>query len=182
MATKEQAVIPSPQTSRKPSGKGSAVPDSNTLLAYKLLQDSWQGSNVFRDMLKNEMKWLMAGISLLSNDPWIAMRMGRNNLSSAASLAEIIKARSEALNLEKRITPIAESVLYHDFGKPNMIEMMPNRRKPAILTGNANNNTLALDFKTGTFTGNELSVGAPVAVRALGGGVRDQRVGGGIFG
>ena len=43
----------------------SAVPDSNTLLAYKLLQDSWGENSVFQDLLKEEMKYLVTGISLL---------------------------------------------------------------------------------------------------------------------
>ena len=43
----------------------SAVPDSNTLLAYKLLEDAWGENSVFKDLLKEEMKYLVSGISLL---------------------------------------------------------------------------------------------------------------------
>ena len=69
-----QAVAPAPA----PAGAGlTAVPDSNTLLAYKLLQDSWADGNVFEDLLHDEMKYLVAGISLLNNDPYLAMKMGK---------------------------------------------------------------------------------------------------------
>ena len=42
--------------------------DANSLLSYKLLGDSWDaeaGDNVFKQMMKNEMKYLASGVALL---------------------------------------------------------------------------------------------------------------------
>ena len=83
-----------------PAGTGlSAVPDSNTLLAYKLLQDSWTDGDVFQSLLHDEMKYLVAGISLLNNDPYLAMKMGGVTLNAAGQLAGIIKAKEQELDL-----------------------------------------------------------------------------------
>ena len=69
MAALQNATAAAP-SARPDSGGGlSAVPDSNTLLAYKLLQDSWKDGQVFENLLHDEMKYLVAGISLLNNDP-----------------------------------------------------------------------------------------------------------------
>ena len=131
----------------------SAVPDSNTLLAYKLLQDSWGGAaNVFDGMLKDEMKYLMAGISALNNDPYLAMRLGGNNLAVASQLAQIIKQREQQLDLEERINPIARAVLRQKYMNPAMQEMMPNRRKPVVVNTNGNN-IGQLTFRAGKFNG-----------------------------
>ena len=64
-----------------------------------MLQDSWTDSNVFQNLLHDEMKYLVAGISLLNNDPYLAMKMGGVTLNSAGQLAGIIKAKEQELDL-----------------------------------------------------------------------------------
>ena len=163
MAALPQAMAPA----QAPAGPGlSAVPDSNTLLAYKLLQDSWDDGNVFQDLLHDEMKYLVAGISLLNNDPYLAMKMGGVTLNSAGQLAGIIKAKEQEIDLSSRIEPVAKAILTHKFAKPDMIEMMPGRRKPVTLQKTAQNE-VQMNFKAGSFANSGINMGAPVAVRNL---------------
>ena len=107
----------------------SAVPDSNTLLAYKLLQDSWKDSTIFEDMLKEEMKYLVTGISLLQNDPYLQMKMGGVTLNNAGVLANTLKSKVSELDIRQRIEPVADDLLKHEYGKPTLIELRPGRRK-----------------------------------------------------
>ena len=159
-----QAPAPAPQ----PVSTGlTAVPDSNTLLAYKLLQDSWNDGNVFQDLLHDEMKYLVAGISLLNNDPYLAMKMGGVTLNSAGQLASIIKAKEQELDLSSRIEPVAKTILTHKFAKPNMQEMLPGKRKPVTLSAAANGN-VSMQFKAGSFTDSGINMGAPLPARTLG--------------
>ena len=74
--------------------QNSAVPDSNTLLAYKLLADSWGGNeqeNPFKKLLKSEMKYLVTGISMLENDPYLQLKMGGVTLNNAGFIANAVK-------------------------------------------------------------------------------------------
>ena len=145
-----------------PAGAGlSAVPDSNTLLAYKLLQDSWSDGQVFQGLLHNEMKYLVAGISLLNNDPYLAMKMGGVTLNAAGQLAGIIKAKEQELDLSTRIEPVAKTILAHKFGKPNMLEMMPNRRKAVTINTDGNGNP-RMDFRAGQFAHTGVAMHAPI--------------------
>lgn len=157
MAMPAQAAAPAVA----PAGAGlSAVPDSNTLLAYKLLQDSWDDGNVFQDLLHDEMKYLVAGVSLLNNDPYLAMKMGGVTLNAAGQLAGIIKSKEQELDLSGRIEPVAKAILSHKFAKPNMLEMMPGRRRPVTLTRDANRN-ISMSFKAGKFANTGIDMGAP---------------------
>ena len=163
MAAPAQAAAPAVA----PAGAGlSAVPDSNTLLAYKLLQDSWTDGNVFEDLLHDEMKYLVAGISLLNNDPYLAMKMGGVTLNAAGQLAGIIKAKENELDLSARIDPVAKTILTHKFAKPDMLEMMPGRRKPVTITTN-NNGRASMSFKAGKFANTGIAMGAPANARSL---------------
>ena len=107
----------------------SAVPDSNTLLAYKLLQDSWGENSVFKDLLKEEMKYLVTGISLLQNDPYLQMKMGGVTLNNAGMLANTLKTKVSELDIRKRIEPTADAILQHEYGKPTLRELAPGRRR-----------------------------------------------------
>ena len=116
-----------------------AVPDSNTLLSYKLLRDSFGDgqAGIFKEMLNNEMKYLLSGITLLENDPWISTRMGGTNMRNATVLAQMIKNKQSELDWDDRITPIAHDILYHQYGKPGKSSMAPNRiRNSALRTDN----------------------------------------------
>lgn len=155
--TTTQTVTP-PKASIGAVGSGSAVPDSNTLLAYKLLQESWKGSNVFQDLLHDEMKYLVAGISLLNNDPYLSMKMGGVTLNNAGQLASVLKNKVQEIDINSRIEPVANSILKHEFSKPNMLEMMPNRRPPASLFHNAQNGRVSLNFHAGHYEGTGLAM------------------------
>ena len=106
----------------------SAVPDSNTLLAYKLLQDSWKENTVFDDLLKEEMKYLVTGISLLQNDPYLQMKMGGVTLNNAGILANTLKSKVSELDIRQRIEPAADTLLTHEYAKPTLRELAPARR------------------------------------------------------
>ena len=148
--------VPKAQTVNAPkaqiqAGGGSAVPDSNTLLAYKLLQESWKGASVFQDLLHDEMKYLVAGISLLNNDPYLAMKMGGVTLNNAGQLANVLKNKVQEIDINKRIEPVATSILLHEFAKPNMMEMLPNRRPATTLFRNKGDGRVSLNFHAGAF-------------------------------
>ena len=115
-----------------------AVPDSNTLLSYKLLRDSFGDgqAGIFKELLNNEMKYLLSGITLLENDPWVSTKMGGSNMRNASLLAQMIKNKSHELDWDDRITPIANDILYHQYAKPGRKSMAPNRiRNSSLLTG-----------------------------------------------
>ena len=114
----------------------SAVPDSNTLLAYKLLQDAWGENSVFDDLLKEEMKYLVSGISLLQNDPYLQMKMGGVTLNNAGVLANTLKSKVSELDIRQRLEPAADIILQHEYGKPTLRELAPGRRNAvSLLTG-----------------------------------------------
>ena len=121
-----------------------AVPDSNTLLSYKLLRDSFGDgqAGIFKEMLNNEMKYLLSGITLLENDPWISTRMGGTNMRNATVLAQMIKNKQQELDWDDRITPIANDILYHQYAKPGKSSMAPNRIRNSSLRTNGDGTKL----------------------------------------
>ena len=131
----------------------SAVPDSNTLLAYKLLQDSWGENSVFKDLLKEEMKYLVTGISLLQNDPYLQMKMGGVTLNNAGMLANTLKQKVSELDIRKRIEPVANSILTHEYAKPTLRELAPGRRSAVQVTagGDKDDPRYKLDILAGTW-------------------------------
>ena len=131
----------------------SAVPDSNTLLAYKLLQDSWKDNNVFEDLLKEEMKYLVTGISLLQNDPYLQLKMGGVTLNNAGILANTLKSKVSELDIRSRIEPAADTILSHEYAKPTLRELAPGRRFAVKLDpkGDAGDPRIGLDILAGKF-------------------------------
>lgn len=121
-----------------------AVPDSNTLLSYKLLRDSFGDgqAGIFKEMLNNEMKYLLSGITLLENDPWISTRMGGSNMKNATVLAQMIKNKQQELDWDDRITPVANDILYHQYAKPGKDAMAPNRIRNSSLFTDGNGTKL----------------------------------------
>ena len=103
-----------------------AIPDSNTLLAYKLLSDSWGDSdNVFKDLMKNEMKYLVSGISLLQNDPYLQVKLGGVSLNNAGYIANALKSKVAELELEQRIKPTASQLLDAQYGTEQLKGLRP---------------------------------------------------------
>ena len=93
----------------------SAGINSNTILAYKLLSDAWgEEDDVFKDLMKNEMKYLVSGISLLQNDPYLQMHFGQN-LQGAEKIANILQSKVNELNIRSRLEPTANALLYNNF-------------------------------------------------------------------
>ena len=117
-----------------------AVPDSNTLLAYKLLQDSWGAqdgeANVFKDLMKNEMKYLVSGISLLQNDPYLQVKLGGVSLNNAGYIANALKQKVAELELEKRIKPSAEQLLKQQYSADNLKPLDPEVAKDTLQINN----------------------------------------------
>jgi hypothetical protein len=107
----------------------SAVPDSNTLLAYKLLSDSWASGNdgnIFNQLMKEEMKYLVSGISLLQNDPYLQVKLGGVNLNNAGYLASALKSKVAELELRERIEPNARELLTQQYSDENLQSLAPN--------------------------------------------------------
>ena len=138
----------------------SAVPDSNTLLAYKLLQDSWGENSVFKDLLKEEMKYLVTGISLLQNDPYLQMKMGGVTLNNAGMLANTLKQKVSELDIRQRIEPTADMILQHEYGKPTLRELAPGRRAAVNVTphGKEKDPRYTLDILAGTWRDSGVSI------------------------
>ena len=131
----------------------SAVPDSNTLLAYKLLKDSWSDNQVFEDLLREEMKYLVTGISLLQNDPYLQLKMGGVTLNNAGVLANTLKSKVSELDIRQRIEPTADAILKHEYGKPTLRELAPGRRNAAQTrtTGDANDPRVSMEILAGSW-------------------------------
>ena len=136
------------------AASNSAVPDSNTLLAYKLLQDSWGDNSVFKDLLKEEMKYLVTGISLLQNDPYLQMKMGGVTLNNAGVLANTLKSKVSELDIRQRLKPAADIILQHEYGKPTLRELAPGRRNAVSLYtgGTRRDPRYKLDVLAGTWS------------------------------
>ena len=119
-----------------------AVPDSSTLLAYKLLKDSVGADNaeIFQDMLTNELKYLMGGIALLKNDQKISQTMGGETMANAAQLAAILKGKTKELDVNDRIESVASDLLYHDYAKPGKRGLAPQRIDSSVLENMGNGN------------------------------------------
>ena len=103
-----------------------AVPDSNTLLAYKLLSDSWgDNDNVFKDLMKQEMKYLVSGISLLQNDPYLQVKLGGISLNNAGYIWNALKSKVAELELEQRIKTPAEELLKAQYSTDKLKGLAP---------------------------------------------------------
>lgn len=101
------------------SEKGSnASLNSNSLLAYKLLADAWDadaGNNVFRQLMKDELKTLATSISLLQSDPVLAMHYGGVNLNAAEKVSDVLKAKVGELDVKGRLEPTANALLINKY-------------------------------------------------------------------
>ena len=101
------------------SEKGSnASLNSNSLLAYKLLADAWDadpGDNVFRQLMKDELKTLATSISLLQSDPVLAMHYGGVNLNAAEKVSDVLKAKVGELDVKGRLEPTANALLINKY-------------------------------------------------------------------
>ena len=119
-----------------------AVPDSSTLLAYKLLKDSIGPTNsgVFQDMLEIKLKYLLGGIAILKNDSKISTEMGGETMANAAKLAQVLKNEAKKMDYEDRIKNTAADLLYHEYSKPGKIGMAPGRMRSSFLAEDANHN------------------------------------------
>lgn len=105
--------------------------NANSLLSYKLLADSWDadtGDNVFRKLMKDEMKFLASGVSLLQSDPVLAMHYGGVNLNSAEKIGNVLKSKVNELEVKNRIEPSANALLAHKYATENMLSLMPGAR------------------------------------------------------
>ena len=140
------------------ASQNSAVPDSNTLLAYKLLQDSRKDSTIFEDMLKEEMKYLVTGIALLQNDPYLQMKMGGVTLNNAGVLANTLKSKVSELDIRERIEPTAQKLLKHEYGKPTLKELRPGRRQAISVTYGDKDTNAQLKVLAGKWAGTGINI------------------------
>ena len=140
----------------------SAVPDSSTLLAYKLLKDSAGNGNnrIFDDMLQNELKYLYGGISILRNDPKLSSEMGGETMANAAILAQILKAKTKELDFTNRIEGVATNILFHEYDKPGKQGMAPGNIPASILQKTANGTKL--HYRAAGATGHDVQINAAV--------------------
>ena len=106
-----------------------AVPNSNTLLAYKLLSDSWKADadNPFATLMKDEMKYLVSGISLLQNDPYLQVKLGGVSLNNAGYLADALKSKVAELEIQERIEPNARQLLDAQYTPEQLQGLAPGK-------------------------------------------------------
>ena len=155
-----------------------AVPDSSTLLAYKLLKDSIGPTNsaVFQDMLENELKYLIGGIAILKNDAKIAGQMGGETMANAAKLAQVLKNKTREIDLEDRIKGVATDILYHEYSKPGKQGLIPERIDSSFLAKD-NQGNISLQYRVSGATDRGVNINAaqvpgraafdPIAPRAV---------------
>ena len=113
----------------EPGNNARSSPDSNSLLAYKLLADSWgeENNNVFKQLMKDELKYLASGISVLQADPVLAMHYGGVNLNSAEKVADILKSKVGELEIKNRLEPTASILLKHKYATDSLNSLEPGK-------------------------------------------------------
>ena len=99
------------------------------------------------------MKYLVTGISLLQNDPYLQLKMGGVTLNNAGLLANTLKQKVSELHIRSRIEPTADILLRHEYGKPTLRELAPGRRNAAKVTNKGSNADprYALDVLAGSW-------------------------------
>ena len=105
--------------------------NSNSLLAYKLLGDSWDensGDNVFKKMMKDQLKYLVSGMSLVQTDPVLALQFG-NDLNGGEKIAEILKTKMNELEIKNRIEPAARALLKHKYSGGALKSLEPGLKE-----------------------------------------------------
>lgn len=139
--------------------------NSNTILAYKLLADAWgdDENNVFKNLMKNEMKFLASGISLLQNDPYLQMHFG-TGLNGAEKIAAVLQSKVGELNVKQRLEPTAKTLLDHQFANPHIAALKQGATKAAKLATN------------GTLVFNAINP-YKMAIRKLGGDADNENTG-----
>ena len=114
------------------------------------------------------MKFLVTGISLLQNDPYLQLKMGGVTLNNAGVLANTLKSKVSELDIRSRIEPTADLLLRHEYGKPTLRELAPGRRNAAKIDigGSASDPRVGLDILAGSWKGT--GVGVPETSKGSG--------------
>ena len=86
-----------------------AIPDANELLSLKILKDANQ--EAFKDIAKNETKWLSIAYGLIKRDPYLQIQMQGRGIRQAMKLANLLKQASEKRHFEKRIDGIVDKMV-----------------------------------------------------------------------
>lgn len=86
-----------------------AVPDANTLLSLKMLKDVDEAT--YGKLAKETTRFLSAGLALVRNDPFMRIKLGGDNITTAMRLAPILKQRVEEQHIQMRIDGVAKQLM-----------------------------------------------------------------------
>jgi hypothetical protein len=110
----------------------SAIPDANTLVSLKLLSDS---DPEFKSLMKEETKWLSAGLATVRSDPYLRIKLGGDGLAAGMKMDNVLKARAEYNHMNSRIDKAADSMNRHTFGPLGSLYSIGRSKHQAVHNG-----------------------------------------------
>ena len=108
--------------------KQPAVPSSDLLIALRLLRDA--DTDTFAEIAKDELRWLKAGMALVKQDPFLRIKLGGDNLSSAVTLAGILRGKAESQHIERRLNTTVDQLINREF--TGSMERVRPLKNPAL--------------------------------------------------
>ena len=80
-------------------------------------------------------KYLVSGISLLQNDPYLQVKLGGVSLNNAGYIANALKSKVAELELEQRIKTPAEELLKAQYGTEKLKGLAPTIGNDTVKAG-----------------------------------------------
>lgn len=98
---------------------GSAVPDLNSILAFKVLSEGTEDpqKKLYARLLKEEKKYIEHSLELLSNDGLLRLKLGGFNMKTAMALAQILRKKAEEINFESHIDKTVQTIIQDEYKK-----------------------------------------------------------------
>ena len=96
---------------------GSAIPDLNSILAFRVLREDASDANkkLFLNLLRDETKYLEAALQLLDSQPILRMKLGGFNIKSAMSLSAVLRKKAEEQNFEGYLNESISTLIDNEY-------------------------------------------------------------------
>jgi len=97
---------------------GSAVPDLNSILAFKVLAEKTtpDKKTLYDRLLHEEKKYLESALELLAKDSVLRMKLGGYNIKTAMALSQILRKKAEEMNFETHIDGTVSDIINAETG------------------------------------------------------------------
>ena len=89
-------------------GSLQGTPPVETLLSLRLLKDS--NETLFKELAREETKFLTGAIALVRNDPMLRLKFGGDVLTASLNLSKQLKVHAEELNIRDRLDTLAKAM------------------------------------------------------------------------